>query len=194
RRMQHVRRCGEALLLDLGLQGVDDLKTLGSKHIHAFIVQEGQRYSRVTLSDRCSMLRGFLSHLYRRGITSTDLSLAVVSPRIYQHEQCPRFLTRAEVEAVLAAVDRQTPQGRRDYPMLLLLAVYGLRGIEVIRLRLDDIDWRKQVLSVRARKAGNHTAYPLAVSVGEAIVSYLQNGRPQSTHREVFLSTVAPFA
>jgi integrase/recombinase XerD len=194
RRIQHIRRCTEELLLNLGLQGVVDLKSLGSVHIHAFIIREGQRVGRITLGHRCTMIRGFLSHLHRRGITSIDLSQAVVSPRRYQHEQCPRFLTRAEVEAVLAAVDLQTPHGRRDYAMLLLLAVYGLRGIEVIRLRLDDIDWRKQVLFIRRRKAGNNTAYPLAVSVGEAIVSYLQYGRPQSPHREVFLSTLAPFA
>lgn len=78
--------------------------------------------------------------------------------------------------------------------MLSLLANYGLRAIEVIHLRLDDLDWHRQLLHILHRKAGNDTTYPLSVPVGEAILAYLQQGRPLSTHREVFLSAYAPFA
>jgi integrase len=77
--------------------------------------------------------------------------------------------------------------------MFLLLATYGLRGIEVRRLRLDDIRWREQLLQVRGRKAGNSTTYPLSVAVGEALLVYLQAVRPASSHREVFLTMSAPF-
>jgi integrase len=102
-------------------------------------------------------------------------------------------LTVAEIESVLKAIDRQTAKGKRDYAMTLLLSVYGLRGIEVVRLRLDDIDWREHKLTIGPRKAGNRTTYPLTVPVGEAILTYLRNGRPESSHRQVFLSAVAPF-
>jgi integrase len=69
-----------------------------------------------------------------------------------------------------------------------------MRGIEVRRLRLDDIDWRQQQLHIRRRKAGNSTTYPLEPAVGEAIVDYLRNERPISPFREVFLSRMPPFA
>jgi integrase len=94
---------------------------------------------------------------------------------------------------VLAVIDRESALGRRDYAMVLLLAVYGLRASEVVRLRLDAIDWRKQQLHVRTRKAGNSTVYPLDAAVGTAIMSYLESGRPASEHREVFLSSRSPF-
>ena len=139
------------------------------------------------------MLRGFLSYLYRHQLIATDLCSAVVAPRIYRHEQCPRFLTAAEIDKVLAAIDRNTSLGRRDYAMLLLLAVYGLRGIEVVRLRLGDFDWRSQRLHIRRRKAGNQSIYPLTVPVGEAVVAYLRSGRPKSPYREIFLANIAPF-
>jgi integrase len=122
-----------------------------------------------------------------------NLAGVVVTPRVYQGEHCPRFLTRAQIDAVLAVIDRQTPGGRRDYAMVLLLAVYGLRAIEVTHLRLDDLDWHRQLLHIRHRKVGNDTTYPLSVAVGEAILAYLRLGRPSSTHREVFLSVKAPF-
>ncbi len=131
--------------------------------------------------------------MHRRGKTAVNLAGAVLGPRVYRHEQCPRFLTRAEIDAVLAAIDRQTPVGRRDYAMVLLLAVYGVRGNEVVRLRLDDLDWRSQLIHIRSRKAGNNTTYPLSVPVGEAILAYLRQDRPASAHREVFLTMYAPF-
>jgi integrase len=77
--------------------------------------------------------------------------------------------------------------------MILLLTTYGLRGIEVIRLNLDDIDWRKNLLHIRARKAGNNTVYPLASSVAYSIIEYLRRARPNCDDRSVFLSVKAPY-
>lgn len=191
--LQDIRRRCAALLAQISTSESADLKTVRPEAIHRFLVAEGKRCGRTTLSQTCSILRGFLAFLKRRGVMTTDLSSVVVAPRVYQHERCPRFLTPAEIEKVLSVIDRQSSLGRRDYAMLLLLSVYGLRGIEVVRLQFDDLDWRTQRLHVRRRKAGNHTTYPLAVSVGEAIVEYLRLGRPTSTRREVFLASVAPF-
>jgi integrase len=63
----------------------------------------------------------------------------------------------------------------------------------VAALTLDDIDWERQRLRVPERKAGHSTAYPLSPIVGEAIVDYLKNGRPQKAHRHVFYRVVAPW-
>jgi integrase/recombinase XerD len=191
--IQRTQRCCEDFLTFLESQSVAELGSMPPELIHRFIVRDGHHYERVTMGTRCGALRRFLAHLHRRGIMPVDYSPVVIAPTIYQQEQCPRFLTRVQVEAVLAAVDLQNPCGRRDYAMISLLAAYGLRGIEVVRLRLDDIDWRHQKLHIRRRKAGNQTTYPLSASVGEAIVKYLRHDRPASGHREVFLTTKPPF-
>jgi integrase/recombinase XerD len=170
-----------------------DWPCLSAKVLHDFLVTEGKMCARVTMSRKCSSLRGFLTYLHRQGVVPQDYSAAMISPKVYAHEQCPRFLTEKEVKAVLSAISRLTPRGRRNYAMMMLLSVYGLRGIEVIRLRLDEIDWRNQRLLIRSRKAGNSTTYPLAPSVGEAFLDYLQAGRPEVSHREVFLSIKPPF-
>lgn len=191
--LRYVRRICQTLMADLNAERVTDLAALEPQAIHRFLTRQGERYRRKSLQLTCSVLRGYLSYLYRRGVVSIDLSSAVVAPRVFQHESCPQFLTRSEIEAVLAVIDRQTPQGRRDYAMLLLLSTYGLRASEVLRLRLGDIDWRNQMLHIRGRKAGNNSRYPLARPAGEAILSYLRGGRPESAHRQIFLSTLAPF-
>ena len=76
--------------------------------------------------------------------------------------------------------DRRSPCGKRDWAILMLLVTYGLRGREVAALTLDDIDWKRERLRVPERKAGHSTAFPLSVSVGEALLDYLQHGRPQT--------------
>jgi len=175
-------------------RGVDDLSSITSKIVHAFVTELGGQYSRKTMSGRCSSLRGFLRHLYRRGVTTTDLSPFVIAPRLYRHEKCPRYITTSQIEAILAVVDRTTAVGRRDFAMMLLLATFGLRGREVVRLELDDIDWRHNRFRVPSRKAGNTTWYPLPPEVGNAILAYLQDGRPKTQSRRVFLSVKAPFS
>jgi integrase/recombinase XerD len=188
------RRFCQALMDYLLTEGIYDLRCLRAESIHRFIAWEGKHYCRYTLRQRCSMLRKFLSFLYRRKIVDLDLAAAVVSPCVYKHEECPRFLTRSEIDTVLSIIDRQTPVGKRDYAMVLLLATYGLRGIEVVRLRLDDIDWRKELFQVHQRKAGNSSCYPLSAAVGTAILAYLQDIRRPGRDREVFLTLHAPYS
>ena len=93
---------------------------------------------------------------------------------------------------LLEAVERRTATGRRDYAMLLLLVTYGLRAREVAALALDDIDWRQERLHVPQRKAGHSAAFPLSPVVGQALVDYLQQGRPRTADRHVFFRTLAP--
>jgi integrase/recombinase XerD len=121
-----------------------------------------------------------------------DLSDAVEWPQVYRQSTVPRSISWAEVGRVLGCVERRTPAGKRDYAILLLLVTYGLRAREVAALTLDDIDWRHDRLVVPERKAGHSTAFPLATSVGEALVDYLQNGRPDSDDRHMFMRAVAP--
>ena len=189
----NIRLICRAFAKHVSKRGINGLSSIAPRIVHSFITELGTRYSRKSMSAHCSSLRGFLRHLYRRGIASADLSLFVVAPRLYRHEECPRYLTRDQIQSVLEAVDRTTTVGRRDYAMLILLATYGLRGREVIRLNLADIDWRHNRLRIGARKAGNISFYPLTPEVGNAILAYLQTDRPKSGSRRVFLAVKAPF-
>jgi integrase len=62
----------------------------------------------------------------------------------------------------------------------------------VVRLRLEDIEWRAERLRVRRSKTGVESFLPLLPPVGDALLDYLQNGRPQTEVREVFLRVRAP--
>lgn len=94
---------------------------------------------------------------------------------------------------MLESVDRRTPVGKRDLAILLLLVTYGLRAREIAALTLEDMDWRKEKFRVPERKAGHSTAYPLSPIVGQAILDYLQNGRPKTSERFLFFGVQAPY-
>ncbi len=173
--------------------GCNKMSKLNRNYIQQFIVSEGNRYSRHTMSSYCSKLRGFLAYLYRSRMIKADFSAVVITPKIYKHEKCPTFLKEHEIRAMLSAVDQNSIIGKRDYAILILLSTYGLRGIEITRLRLEDIDWRSKKIHFRGRKAGNNSTYPLTRTVAESIISYLKNSRHESRYREVFISYKAPY-
>jgi len=61
-----------------------------------------------------------------------------IPPKRFER-QIVSFLTDAEVDALLAAPDRSTFLGRRDYTMLLVAIQTGLRVTELVGLRSEDV-------------------------------------------------------
>ena len=90
------------------------------------------------------------------------------------------------------AKQNRAPVGIRNYAILSLLAHYGLRAGEIVQLRLDDIDWRHDHLHIRQSKLHTEAVLPLLTPVGNALLDYLQNGRPPTAAREVFVRALAP--
>ena len=172
--------------------GLHDLRHLSPPVLSGFVIDLSRHVIWGSVRNACGVLHVFLGYLYRERILPNDLSSAVEPPQTYRLDKIPRSITWEEVRRLLEAIDRRTPTGRRDYAIVLLLVTYGLRAREVAALTLDDIDWRNDRLRVPERKAGHSTAYPLSPIVGQAIVDYLQNGRPQTADRHVFFRVVAP--
>lgn len=112
--------------------------------------------------------------------------------RRYRLADVPCALSWDQVQKLVASVDRQAPDGLRNYAMMLMMATYGLRGCEVRGLRLDDIDWERKELTIHASKTRHTRRLPLNRIVGEAILDYLRRERPVSLCREVFLSRRPP--
>ncbi len=190
---QH-RRHVEALLSALGHQAQgEEFRSLSGASVQRFITSRAGELSRGQRKAMCAALRTFLRFLFLRGYTSLDLVSAVPIIPSFKLERVPTAISTDAIERILAAVDRSTLVGRRDYAMLLLLATYGVRAGQLCALRLDDIDWRRQLLRIPGAKGGRDAAYPLHPAVGEAIVDYLRHGRPVGwSVRQLFLRVRAP--
>lgn len=186
---RHELGCFERYLKKIALT---DLRDLSPHLLSSFVTEASNHLSTSTLSGLCASLRVFLRYLYREHLIERDLSSTIESPQSYRLSDIPRSITWDQVQRTLEAVDRRTPKGKRDYAILLLLVTYGLRAREVSRLKIEDIDWKRNRLLVAERKAGHCTAYPLSSVVGQAILEYLRHGRPQTEDRRVFFRDVAP--
>lgn len=173
--------------------GMDSIVELSPEILSAYIVDRaGSGLAKSTVRGDACALRVLLRYAHREGVLASDLSAAVGWPQVYRLSDIPRSISWAEVNKVLAGVDRRDDAGRRDYAILLLLVTYGLRGREIAALSLDDIDWKRERLAIPERKAGHSTAFPLSSVVGEALLDYLQHGRPTTKDRHVFFRSMAP--
>ncbi|MGO9010574.1 MAG: site-specific integrase [Bryobacteraceae bacterium] len=171
----------------------DSLPLLGLTEIDQYLSWRMPKLRRATRHGVSHCLRSFLRYLHAERFVAKDLSPAVAGPIMYKFEDIPRAFTEQQVKTLLE-ITRQdkTPTGLRDHAVLMLLSTYGLRAGEVVRLRLDDIDWRADRLRVRQSKSGVESFLPLVPPVAEALLNYLCRGRPQTEVREVFLRVRAP--
>jgi site-specific recombinase XerD len=149
-------------------------------------------FARVTVRENAYSLRAFFKYAQTQGWCGSNLAEAIHGPRVFSQTTLPCGPSWEEVQRMLASAEEETPKAIRDRAILLLLAVYGCRRSEVVRLRLDDLDWERELIHFTRAKTSRRQTYPLAREVGDAILRYLQNVRPRSPFREVFLRLDAP--
>lgn len=168
-----------------------ELASLRAEAVIEFVKLQNTRLGQKACKLMTSALRSLFQFLRYRGYIEIDLAAAVPAVASWTMATIPKGLPSSQVEQLLHACRRDTATGRRDYAIILLMARLGLRASEVAHLMLDDIDWQNGCVTVRG-KGLQLAQLPLPVDVGEAIVDYLQNGRPQANIRTVFLSAQAP--
>ena len=171
-------RCSEAgRLLDwLGERATrEELATLTHLDVDGYMKYRAGLVGRRSLQDVTTKIRSFLRWLHMTEQTSRDLSSTVIAPMLYAFESIPSALRPGDVEKILAATRQDcTQKGIRDYAILMLISKYGIRSGEITTLRLDDVDWRKEVIRIRHSKTGAISDLPLLPEVGEAVLKYLQ--------------------
>jgi site-specific recombinase XerD len=100
------------------------------------------------------------------------------------------YLEKAEMDALLAAPDRKTAQGQRDYGLLLFLYNTGARAGEAAQVRIADLDLahapKRDRSSVQVRGKGNKLRRcPLWPHTANELLSLIR-GRAPTEH--VFLN------
>jgi site-specific recombinase XerD len=169
-----------------------ELVALTAEDLLVFSRWRGAGLGRTAWNHLATSLSGFYRWLDLQGYPATHLVGAVPSRRRYRLADVPCALSWEQVQRLLAVAGRDAPGGRRNYAMLLLIASYGLRGCEARALRLSDIDWVHDEITIFAPKTGRRRRLPLTRPAGEAILDYLLADRPPSPHEEVFLSSRPP--
>ena len=139
-------------------------------------------------------LRGFLKYLYHeRKIIKRDLAPLLVGPPQFAQRKLPKFLRPRQVQKLFDSLKLSTPTEKRTYAMVHLAYALGLRPVEISRLTLDDIFFKRKELTLKERKGGNPITLPIPENTIKAIAIYVSKGRPQSPSRELFLTHHFPY-
>lgn len=155
------------------------------------IVKSAQSHYKGGAGSLLHYVRDFLSYLYEYNYTELDLSVAIPkmaapAAKIYQG------FSDNEIRSILAAVNRATAIGKRDYAILMLAAQTGLRSVDVVNLKRSDIDWRKKEIHIIQSKTGEPLDLAMENESGNAIFDYLINARPKCLLPNVFLCSNHP--
>jgi site-specific recombinase XerD len=170
------------------------LEALNPAHLDEALLEKLHqgKYARASVQVFASALRAFFRYAEGRGWCRHGLADAIPTPRAFAQEGLPSGPTWEDVKRLLAMTNGDEPKAIRDRAIILLLSVYGCRSGEVVRLRLDDLDWRRELIHFTRPKPSRVQTYPLSRTVGDAILRYLREARPRSSYREVFLPLHAP--
>lgn len=159
-----------------GAKPVHTLERLKPPDITAFIARiRADGLAARSAARAIHAARGLYKFLLREGLVSRDPLEHVRAPRPFK--PLPRFLSEAQVEALLEAPDRKTPLGLRDRAILETLYASGLRATELVQLRRDAIDPDLRLLRILG-KGRKERLVPLGSKAMRAIVAYETSGRP----------------
>lgn len=133
------------------------------------------RYRKASIARKASCLRSFVRFLCGRKELS-ESPIKDLAPRRLE-QKLPKVLSKAEVESLLEAPDRNTPAGKRDLAILEMFYGAGLRISELWRLNIGDIDYSDGFVRVLG-KGNKERLVPVGSQAIQALGDYLELGRP----------------
>jgi len=174
------------------LRKLGEPSTYSAQRLRSFFLQQVSQAHPGTAKNTATALRMFLRFLVAHGDCVPGLEFAIPTVARWHLSSLPKYLPVSAVDSLIASCDQSTPLGARDRAMLLLVARLGLRASDVSGMKFQHLIWTKGALIV-AGKNRRKTELPLPQEVGDAILHYLQHGRPAVANEYVFMTVIAPF-
>jgi integrase len=175
----------------LASQGRCSLHDLETLEIDAFIAWVSKLHTASGLAGELSMLRSLLAFTDDSGLTSNARHQV---PQGRHLRSAPvSIFTNEQLRQVIATIDNTNVQGKRDLVVVLLAMEMGLRSSDIVNLKLGDIDWEKESLSVSQTKTGRPLQLPVPRLTMASLADYVLHARPECGHKEVVLVMRRPF-
>ena len=176
----------------LNSQNIASINAVNEAHIVKYLNSISIKYKSVA-SISIDILRQFFRHLYQHKLIDTDLAAFIPRDNYKKQGKLPSTYSREEIKKILSSVDRSTGVGKRNYSILLLAVMLGLRASDIANLKFENILWENNVLHIIQYKTGKELELPLLPEIGNGIIEYLRHGRPKSNLQYVFLLANSPF-
>lgn len=190
--VEHYVKQSERFMDYLVSQGVRDSRDIKLPVINSYI-RTLAGYTYKTVEQNVCSIRSFLRYLQEQNILKTDL--ASKTPMIQSRKQTriPSVWTKEELDTLIGAIDRGNPKGKRDYAIILLACVLGLRVTDIKNLTFGCFHWEEKKLIFTQSKTRETVILPIPSEVGWAVIDYLKYGRPKVDSPVIFVRHMAPF-
>ena len=159
----------------LGAQGLA-LDDTAETHLHSYFAARHSVTRATSANRRLTVFKRYFRWALRERAIAADPTLKLQAAR--QALRVPKTLTEAQVEALLAAPDVDTPLGLRDRTMLELMYASGLRVSELVTLKTFNLSLSEHVLRVFG-KGNKERLVPFGEIAAEWLQRYLREGRPE---------------
>lgn len=192
--VEHYKHTSKVFLDYLSQKNVTDISGIDIALCNGFI-KTLAGFSFKTIEQNVCGLRHFLRYLSESSIFCDHLADKIHMPYVSKTSHVPSAWKPEELKKMLSAIDRNSPIGKRDYAMITLACVLGLRISDIKNLRFSNFDWNNKSLSLVQHKTGKALTLPLPDQVGWAVIDYIKNGRPKYDGTDIiFLKHMPPFS
>lgn len=188
-RVRKILRRFESFLLN---RDISRFHQIGLNHVNIYL-ETLAGYSKNTISFTVSYLRQLMDFAFQNGYHSQNFAIALPHIKYSQSAHLPAVFTPDEIERILKNIDTNSPIGKRNYAIILLLARLGIRISDVLKLQFNSIDWERKRIYIQQQKTGTAIELPLLEDVGWAMIDYLQNARPKTSCQNIFVCHNPPF-
>lgn len=157
--------------------GIESVETVSPRLVRAWL-DSHRAVSRTTRARKLYTLRAFFRFCRAKGWRNNDPSAEIAIPT--ERRPLPRMLTERQAEAVLTQPAEKPPDplAVRDRALLELLYATGLRVSEAVGIDIPAVDFEQRAIRVRG-KGGRERIVLFGSACHEALVAYLQEGRPK---------------
>lgn len=160
------------------------IEQLDAPLVTAFLndLESSRGVSARTRNLRLTAIRSFFRFAsYELPSRSAQIQRVLATPIKRYTRRLVGYLTRPEVEALLATPDKHTWTGRRDHALMLLTVQTGLRLAEVTSLTRQNLTLGKAAYLQVVGKGRKERAVPLCKSVAAVIKTWLNEPRMDGT-------------
>ena len=176
----------------LSSQGINSCKKIDLALINDYI-KTLAGYTYKTVEQNICSLRAFFRFLLQTGEVRADFAAKTPMVQARKQTRIPSVWTKDELKKLIAAIDRGSPKGKRDYAIILLACCLGIRCTDIKNLGVEDFRWEEKKLVFLQSKTRQTLSLPLTPEVGWAVIDYLKYGRPKIDSPYLFVKHMAPF-
>ena len=109
-------------------------------------------------------------------------------PILKQNRKNINFLKSYEIQKIKDVLNSKSLEiDYRTKAIVTLLLYTGLRGCDIASLKLTDIDWENEIITIIQNKTDNELQLPLLPVIGNILFEYITKERPKSNIQNIFI-------